>query len=272
MRIGVIRSDIGKIYMADVESRSRRDFPLEPPGNTRYAHKPTDDELISIMRRRAVLTLNGADQNPTVDTSKGANVIRLSVNGGQWHEIAVTSDSAASKERIAGDLNAAFQSLGLDLRARVFQRTGLPVRKFLMIDTVFPSSGLGIPELAVDQAKNGSTLNPVIDIPDGTNLVALTLADLKASLYPSPTSINVSRSNLSMLSTFGYMDPSDLDDMWNAVSDAVAPEVVSTGMALHSLASGSLARLASSSYHPRGLPAGAAVVVLQSDGITPFVA
>lgn len=58
--------------------------------------------------------------------------------------------------------------------------------------------------------------------------------------------------------------------MWTALADVVAPEVISTGRAIWSFKSGTLSRLVSNSYEPRGLPTGAAVVILNDDGVTPI--
>ena len=269
MRIGVIRSDVEKIYISDVESRVQRDFPIEPPGNSRYVHKPSDDELRAVMLRRAVLTLNGINQAVSVNTTHGNNILRIKLKNGTWQSISVTAGAAVTKVQIANDLNVAFRDLGLQLHARVFTRTGLPIRKFLMIDTVYPSSGLDIPELSIDKASNGSTLNPIVGFTDNATLSALSLTDLKHTLYPSNT-VDVSAASVKLLSTFDYMDAAAFVEMWTALAEVVAPEVVFTGRAVWSFQSGTLSHLASSAYKPRGLPTGAAVVILNDDGVTPI--
>lgn len=48
MRVAIIRSDIGHLYLDDVENTSQRNFSSEPVGQSRYFHKPSDAELIAV--------------------------------------------------------------------------------------------------------------------------------------------------------------------------------------------------------------------------------
>lgn len=49
MRIGIVRTDIGRIYLDDVENTSQRDFSSEPAGQSRYFKHPTDAQLQAIL-------------------------------------------------------------------------------------------------------------------------------------------------------------------------------------------------------------------------------
>lgn len=49
MRVAALRTDIGRLYIDDVENRSQRNFSSEPVGQSRYLHTPTDAELTKIL-------------------------------------------------------------------------------------------------------------------------------------------------------------------------------------------------------------------------------
>jgi hypothetical protein len=48
MRVAMVRADIHRVYLSDVENTSQRNFSSEPIGQSRYFTKPTDAALIAI--------------------------------------------------------------------------------------------------------------------------------------------------------------------------------------------------------------------------------
>jgi len=49
MRVAALRTDIGHLYLDDVENRSQKNFSSEPAGQSRYFHVPTDAELTTVL-------------------------------------------------------------------------------------------------------------------------------------------------------------------------------------------------------------------------------
>jgi hypothetical protein len=54
MRVAIVRSDIGNLYLSDVENTSQRNFSSEPIGQSRYFKKPTDAALIAILTKYGI--------------------------------------------------------------------------------------------------------------------------------------------------------------------------------------------------------------------------
>lgn len=161
MRVGVVRSDISKVYLNDVENTSQRCFSSEPAGQSRYFHKPSDAELVAIETKYGVTQL----------------------------------------------------------------------------------------------------LLPVIA--------------LKAAIYPTPVTIDVSAATIQALPGIAALAPAQKAAITTEIQDLVAPKLVETGPALLSFVYGNLSKLRSASFQPGGLriglPAGVGVAILQNDCVTPFV-
>ena len=60
MRIAIVRSDISKVYLDDVENSSQRNFSSETSGQSRYFHKPTDLQISAVLTAFGVATSNTA--------------------------------------------------------------------------------------------------------------------------------------------------------------------------------------------------------------------
>lgn len=160
MRVGVVRSDISKVYLADVENRSQRCFSSEPYGQSRYFHKPLNAELIAIESKY------------------------------------------------------------------------------------------------------------------GISQVTLPVATLKAAIYPTPTTIDVSSATIQALAGIVALAAPQKAAITAEIQDLVAPKLVETGPVLLSFVYGNLSKLRSGSFQPGGsrvgLPAGIGVAVVANDGVTPF--
>lgn len=267
MRVGIVRYDIGRIFLNDVESRSQRCFSKEPPGQTRYLHKPTNAELQVPLDAHAYLSVRGTDVNASVDTSANDTLkIRASTSVG-WTSISVTSGVATPKTTIRDDLNTAFTANGLPFVASIVGTNQI------QIDTTVkgPSSGLYI-----DSFAGGSTLNtPVGFAAGGVTLAGLTVAALYAAVYPTPITIDVSSATILALSTFSNMPTADQNALVAAIQDVVAPQIIETGAALLSFAYGNMSKMRDATFQPggtrAGLPAGAGAAITEDDGVTPYV-
>jgi len=160
MRVGIVRNDIGSVYLADLRPNNQRSFTQSSPGQARVIRKPTDAELAQAM-----------------------------VDGG------------------------------------------------------------------------GGT--------------AVTVSALKAAVYPTATTIDVSSATIIGLSgTWGALTAPEQAILVAAIADQVAPELVETGYAQLSFYSGVMKELRDAAFQPGGtrvgLPAGQAIAVVENDGSTPF--
>lgn len=160
MRVAIVRSDLSKIYLDDVENSSQRNFSSETSGQSRYFHKPTDAQL------QAVLTSYG--------------------------------------------------------------------------------------------------------IATGT----LSVATLKAAVYPSATTVNVADATINTLAGISALASGPKAAITLALQDLIAPKLVETGPVLLSFVKGKLSKLASASFRPGGargiVPAGIAAAIVANDGSTAF--
>lgn len=266
MRIGIVRTDIARIYLSDVENASQRDFSSQPKGQSRYFVHPTDAQLQAVLNKYALSTLLGTNTS-TFNTTGGNNTkLNIKVAGSTYQQVAVRSGAAVTAAQIVLDLNAAFKNAGIGATARV---SGTSVA----IDT-----NVGGPTVALQLSASSpstATLQTVLGL--STSLVTtVTLAALKAAIYPSATTVNVASATIVALGSFASLSTAQQAALVGAVQDIVAPRLVETGPAVRSFAYGILSKMASSSFQPGGsrskLPAGIACVVLADDGSTPFVA
>ena len=76
MRIGFTRTDIGPLYIDDIENRSQRNFSSEPRGQSRYYAKATSADLEAVLDAWAILSARATDVAATVDTSVN-NTLRI---------------------------------------------------------------------------------------------------------------------------------------------------------------------------------------------------
>jgi hypothetical protein len=274
MRVGIVRSDIGKVYLSDVENRSQRNFSSEPAGQSRNFVKPTDDALLTVLNSKAILSAKGDITAATSNTTGGNNVLRIRTNPvAAYSVITVTSNAALSKAQLVAELNTAFLNAGLPLVATVL---AAPDLNKVQIDTVYPETGPSA-TLQIDTAANGSTLNALLHSAWAVtppNLVGLSVAALKAAVYPSATTINVATATITALSTFASMQAAAQLALVTAVQDAVAPSLVETGPVLLSFVYGVLSKLRSTAFQPGGarigLPSGVAAAIVANDGSTVF--
>lgn len=267
MRVGLVRTDLNKIYLADLENRSQRCFSSEPPGQSRYLAYPTNAALEAVLNAYAFLTVACTNNSATVNTTAPANVFSVRTSSSaSYTNITVTSNAALAKSVLVGELNAEFASNGLSLVARLQAGTNR-----IRIDTTGSNSG---PNAYVEVNANLiSTLNVVIGATAGA-LLGLSVVGLSAAIYPAPNTIDVSSASILALSTFSALTSSAQNALVDGVADVVAPSIVETGPALLSFVYGNLSKFSSLTFQPGGtrvgLPVGPAVAVLEDDGSTPF--
>lgn len=267
MRVAAVRTDIGKVYLSDIENRSQRNFSSEPAGQSRYLSKPTDAALLAVLTTYGLLTRLGSDTAGTVDTTV-ANGTKLNIRvgtSGAYTQVTVTSSATLTKAQVAADLNSAFVSASLPLVARVTAATKIA------IDTTSGSSSAHI-DISASSPSTGA-LHTVLGLATGAT-TGLTVAALKTAVYPTSVTVDVSTGTIAALSTFANLSPTAQAALVTAVADLVAPQLVETGPVLLSFAYGVMSKLRSASFQPGGarvgLPAGVGVAIVANDGSTPY--
>lgn len=269
MRIGIVRTDIARIYLSDVENASQRDFSSQPKGQSRYFVHPTDAQLTAVLNKFGLATLLGT--NTSTFNTTGSNGTKLNIrvrSTDAYKQVTVRSGATVTAAQIVTDLNLGFKNGGIAASARV---AGTAVA----IDTTVGGPGVNLdldastPSTATLQTVLGLSTSPVAGV---------TLAALKAAVYPTATTVNVASATILALGgATGFINLSTAQQtaLVGAVQDLVAPRIVETGPALRSFAYGILSKMASPSFQPGGsrskLPAGVACEVLADDGSTPFV-
>jgi len=267
MRVGIVRTDINRVYLSDVENRSQRNFSSEPAGQSRYFHKPTDAELLAALNSKAFLTIRGSDVAATVDTTV-ANGTKLNVwtnSTATFTQVLVTSGVAVTKTQLVTDLNAGFTAAGLGLVARIsgtnqitIDTTAAGPNAYVEVSAALPSAGAFHTVVGLAAAATSG----------------LSVAALKAAVYPTAITINVSTATIAALSTFTLLAAAAQAALVDAIADTVAPKLVETGPVLLSFVYGVMSKLRSAAFQPGGsrigLPAGVAVAIVQNDGSTVF--
>jgi hypothetical protein len=264
MRIGIVRTDIQKIYLSDVENSSQRDFSSQPNGQSRYFSHPADAALVAILNTYALTTLLGTNAS-TFDTT-GSNGTKLNIRTkttDAYKQVTVRSGATVTAAQIVADLNLAFKNGNIAATARV---SGTHVA----IDSSVGGPGVSLSLSA--SSPSTATLQTVLGL-STVAVVGLSLAALKAAVYTGG-SIDVSSATLLALSSFASMSAAEQTALVGAVQVAVAPRLVETGPVLLSFVDGVISQLVKPTFQPGGsrggLVAGKAAVVLADDGVSIF--
>lgn len=118
MRVGLVRQDLARIFLDDIENTSQRAFSAAPPGQSRYFEYPSVNVLTSVLNEWAFLsilgsgasfafTVSGSNNTLTVKTSSTATAVSLTIPSGAY----------ATAAALATALNALFVNNGLTVVA-----------------------------------------------------------------------------------------------------------------------------------------------------------
>jgi hypothetical protein len=265
MRIAIVRTDIQKVYLSDIENSSQRDFSSEPKGQSRYFARPSDAQLTAVLNQYALATLVGGNtQNFDTTISNGTKLNIRTKSTDAYKQVTVRSGAAVTAAQIVADLNVGFRNQGVAALARA-------VSGAVVIDTT--SGGPGI-NLDLDASSpSTAALQSVLGL-SASAVPGVTLSALKAAVYPTASTANVASATILALGSLNNMSAAAKSAMVSAVQELVAPRLVETSLVLRSYAYGVIAGLRSSSFQPgggrSGLPAKAAAYLLADDGSTAF--
>lgn len=262
MRIGMVRTDLRKLYLSDLENSSQRNFSSEPRGQSRYVHRATDAELLSVLNELAYVSIRGSDNNATVDTTAAGDLIFQLTAGGPLITASITTlAGGTAKTIIRNELNAAFTALGVGVTARISGTNQI------QLDTSAKGPNAYI------KIDASSTLETVIGL-STTAVVGVPVATLRTTVYPSAVTIAIGSATIVALGSYAIMNTTDQTALVTAIQDVVAPRIVETGQALLSFAYGVLGKLVDPTFQPGGarigLPAGVAAHIVTDDGTATF--
>lgn len=261
----MIRNDIGGVYIADVENTSQRYFSSEPAGQSRYVKKPTNSDLASVLNLYGAVSVLASNTTASVNTSTN-NTLRVRQGSGSFLSIVVTAGASTSKSVIASDITRVMMANNFPAKAVVAGSNQI------LIYTTGSNQGPSA-SLEIDSVANGSTLSTAVGFNTaGVTLTGVSVSTLVAAIYPTASTVDVSSSTILALGSFSSLPSSERSSLVNAIADAVAPRLVETDRVVASATSGMISKLASSSFHPgrghTGVEAGAALVLLEDDGVT----
>lgn len=266
MRLASLRTDISKIYLSDVENSSQRDFSSEADGQSLYLKHPTDADFTTLLKAVAPVTVLGTAATP-FDTTV-ANGTKLNVrtsSTSSYVQITVRSSASATAAQVAADLNAAFLNAGIKATARV-SGTHVAIDSMAKGPSAYLQLSASSPSTAALQTVLGLSTSASAGV---------TVSALKAVIYPTPTTADVSSATITGIAGFASLSTAVQAAIVAAVQDRAAPRLVETSLVLRSYVYGVISKLRSAAFRPGGsriaLPAKAAVYVLADDGSSLFV-
>jgi hypothetical protein len=271
MRVAVIRADLpASIRLTDLEQVSRRNDPVDSPGQERYLGPPTVAFLAAALADSSTgvgATVTGSAAPTSLTIGAANKVLRLRTSSTASFGVYTIGEAAyASTEALVAAINTAFGSSGI----RAF-KAGSAVS---LESRTHGSSSF----LELDTTGNGSTANANLNLTDGVRTFPAASAFYASVGLPNgPLTIGQAQleavgdtTNARALEPF--YDAGDARAF--VVADAVAPLLADTDVAVESFLVGNIAKYSGATYDPDprrpSVPTGAAVAVFEDDGSTPF--
>ncbi len=169
MRVGLIRQDLARIYLDDVENTSQRNFSSQPPGQSRYFEYPLSTVLTSVLNQYAFLSFIGTTaQGAGFVVGPGADTLAIKTSATAAGFTAIVVPHATySAAALATYLNAQFAANRLLVVASAQTVAG---NVFLQLDTIAPGSPYvpsfaavyaGVPQPPIGLSTEYPTVNPI---------------------------------------------------------------------------------------------------------------
>ncbi len=277
MRAGITRDDIGSVYLTN----------LTPPLTTLtnpiitqklYIKKPTRDQVTRALSEIPVgLSSNTIREPTTYDTTVPGDNLFWFRNGpsASFQSFELSQNPAFTRSQFVSEINEncdcvsayIFYSTLVGPIRRGKRRPGPiilpPFRSTIVLISKAPNTGIGA-YLEVDNTRGFGVFTFPI-----TTVASPTLDDVLGVIYPAPATIDVSDSSLLSIMP-GINDVDDPDAIITRIAELVAPKIVFTGDVAWSLYNDGLMEFVSSDYSIHGIT-GPAIILLENDGVTPFV-
>jgi len=272
MRLAVIRADLpAPIYIADLEQVSRRNDPVDARGQERYLSVPTTAVVEAALGDAstgvgATITATAAPTSLTIDNTN--KVLRLKKSSTASFTAYTFAEAVyASTDALVAAINTALSGSGI----RAF-KAGTVI--------VLESETHGVNSyLELDTVANGSTANTNLNFANGSVRTMPSAATYLTAAGIPGGPLNISQATLEAVGA--GTNTRALEPFYDAadprafvVANAIAPIFAETDVALDSFLVGMLSQYRSASYDPdprrSSVAAGAAVAVLEDDGVTAF--
>ena len=266
MRIGVIRGDVpGGVTLQDLETISQRNPTTEPEGQTRHIDRPVPATVGAALPASTLLG--------TVDVSGGATVVvatsddlKVKTDAGAGFDTATVAAAAyGTGQALVTAINAALVAAG-SLAVASLDESGT----FLVLSSNESGEGSYI---EVDSTGGGSNINALVGLNGAGDSFTMPAATaVIAALLPVGGPLDVSDATVDATVGEGLTQAQR-----DALADTIAPQFIETDVAIKSFQVGMISGFASATWNPdvNRLPpiaAGAAIEVVDDDGVTPFVA
>lgn len=276
MYVGIIRGDLpGPIFLGDLEVISQYNPMIEPSGQTYYVSRPTVAEVQSVLAD----AVHGA--GATLQGSNIAGTLPITINAGnQTLAISASSTVAYTTVLVPTGTYATIAAL------------------VAAINTVLPSdfvarAGVGTGSLAIEATLRGtgswlqvaavatSTFNTPAGFPATATIRTMpTATDYIVVCNPIGGALNVSDANINGVGASTSANALGLIPVsrgtTTAMASAIATHLVETPTTVMSAAVGNLSEYLNAKFNPDTrlvppLPDGAAIVLVEDDGVTPYV-
>lgn len=272
MRVAVIRADLpAPILLADLEQVSRRNDPVDAPGQERYISLPTAVEVEAALADDtlgvgATITASAAPTSLTIGA--GNKVLRLKLSSAASFVAYTIAEAAyASTAALVVALNTAL--------------TGSGIHAFIAgVAIVLESQTYGVDSyIELDTVVNGSTANTNLNFADGVVRTMPPAATFLTAAGIPGGPISVSQAVLEAVgasTATRALEPfyDAGDSRATTLADTIAPIYAETDVAVDSFLVGMLSEYRSASYDPdprrSAVVAGAAIDVVEDDGSTAF--
>lgn len=113
MRVGLIRQDLSRIYLDDVENTSQRNFSSQPAGQSRYFEFPSNAVLTSVLNQYAFLSVLGTGAVFPLTLTGGNNTLDVKTTAAAATVLTIPTGAYATAAALAVAINAQLVSAGL---------------------------------------------------------------------------------------------------------------------------------------------------------------
>lgn len=264
MRIGVIRGDVPSgVTIQDVETISQRNPTTEPEGQTRHIDRPVLATVGAALPAATLLATNDLSAGLTIDASN--DDLRVRTDSGASFDVAsIAQASYGTLAALVDAVNTALVAEG-SLAVMSADETG----QFLVLSSNVAGEGSYI---EIDTAGNGSEFNSDAGFADGELFTMPAAAAVVTAMLPVGGPLDVSDGTMDT-----EVGPGLTAAERSALADTIAPSFIETDTVIKSFQVGMISGFAGATWNPdvNRLPPiadGAAIEVVEDDGVTPFVA
>lgn len=272
MRVGVIRNDLrGPLLIADLESVSNQNVPVDAPGQVRYISLPTAAGVASLLAGAttgAGATITGTTLTFNVVIDGTNNLLRLRTSStGTLTNYTIASATYTNITTLVAAINTALVGSGV----RAFNGGSNNV--------VLESTTHGVNSY-LENASVANDANTILNIADGAvRTMPAASAYLTAAGIPGGP-LNVSAATLAAVgagNNSNALAPHSAAGLTRGlapIQDYIAPNFADTPVAIDSFLYGMISEYRSANWNPdtrdRTETAGAAIAVVESSGSTAY--